>query len=540
MKLKTLTTAITLMATFNQALPVKAQQMNFDDPVRKLLYIRNDNDEQQRIDQIHQQMESRKAKLSDMDLREFADDYTYWTDGRWLFGLYLEDSEPGQPDHFVLAPIYDNANNADTHIYTFSIPGKKTLPPKGSPMPRLTSPDGLTLSAAKAGLWQLLILRDAKGNAQQLFTHMTDRNEFYDPPYTIPTRDMHDVYDGHYQASGGRHLFFGPRKLYAYESYDRDPGLFNGLPQATPPYTDVITYGEGRVSRGNPKSPNYGKMPGGGGAGAIMGGMAWMLKPTRDGMQLHLEHDEPFVDHDPAIRDGEKITHLESPYGADVPGQWAFASVRPVGRGMLARFPKGVLRLMRNEIYARHGHRFQSAPDVQQFFDEKPWYKPTNSPTPLSPIEQLNVGIIKAEEAARAKAALDELGRLESLEYNYQGMRRNYYDDISISRDDSGAPVIKCNMMGQERSAKVDEALINALCDVIDEHNLLALSPSYTLKLINGERILDGFHWRFAARFTKKKVDSSGSNAWPSEGDGLNAIGRLLQEAAEKAFGSVE
>ena len=58
---------------------------------------------------------------------------------------------------------------------------------------------------------------------------------------------------------------------------------------------------------------------------------------------------------------------------------------------------------MRNEIYARHGHRFPTAPDLQQHFDAQAWYQPRKTPTPLTAIEQLNVQIIQAEEADRQK-----------------------------------------------------------------------------------------------------------------------------------------
>ena len=142
-------------------------------------------------------------------------------------------------------------------------------------------------------------------------------------------------------------------------------------------------------------------MPGGGGAGAVMHAMVWALRPTAEGMDVKVVYDEPFVDHSPRLNETESLRHVASPYGETVPGQWAFASVRPVSRGMLHRFSKKILRLMRNEIYARHGHRFPTAPDLQQHFDAQAWYQPRKTPTPLTAIEQLNVQIIQAEEADR-------------------------------------------------------------------------------------------------------------------------------------------
>ena len=41
----------------------------------------------------------------------------------------------------------------------------------------------------------------------------------------------------------------------------------------------------------------------------------------------------------------------------------------------LTNLSKGVLRLMRNAIYARHG-RIINSYDLQYYFDNSPWYKP--------------------------------------------------------------------------------------------------------------------------------------------------------------------
>ena len=65
----------------------------------------------------------------------------------------------------------------------------------------------------------------------------------------------------------------------------------------------------------------------------------------------------------------------------------------------LARFSKEELRLMRNEILARHGWKFQSK-DLQEHFGAQPWYKPgsNNKDIRLNIIEQLNIQLIKSEE----------------------------------------------------------------------------------------------------------------------------------------------
>ena len=66
----------------------------------------------------------------------------------------------------------------------------------------------------------------------------------------------------------------------------------------------------------------------------------------------------------------------------------------------LGRFSKSQLRLMRNEILARHGWKFQSK-DLQDHFGSQPWYKPAanNNSIKLNIIEMTNVQLIKCEEA---------------------------------------------------------------------------------------------------------------------------------------------
>ena len=65
----------------------------------------------------------------------------------------------------------------------------------------------------------------------------------------------------------------------------------------------------------------------------------------------------------------------------------------------LGRFSKDQLRIMRNEILARHGWKFQSK-DLQEYFGKQPWYKlgNNNNAIKLHIIEQLNIQLIKSEE----------------------------------------------------------------------------------------------------------------------------------------------
>lgn len=65
----------------------------------------------------------------------------------------------------------------------------------------------------------------------------------------------------------------------------------------------------------------------------------------------------------------------------------------------LGRFSKPQLRLMRNEILARHGWQFQSK-DLKEYFSKQPWYKPVDDykNAKLSIIEMTNIQLLKSEE----------------------------------------------------------------------------------------------------------------------------------------------
>ena len=69
--------------------------------------------------------------------------------------------------------------------------------------------------------------------------------------------------------------------------------------------------------------------------------------------------------------------------------------------GQFRRLKKSTLRIMRNEILARHGYRFQSK-DLQDYFSKRTWYSPAASNDEVEQpfeIEMLNLELIKAEEA---------------------------------------------------------------------------------------------------------------------------------------------
>ena len=77
-------------------------------------------------------------------------------------------------------------------------------------------------------------------------------------------------------------------------------------------------------------------------------------------------------------------------------GRWPYLQGNVVTEKYCGYYSKELLRLMRNEIYARHGYKFNSA-DLTAYFSKMSWYKPVsdNSKIKLSPVEQVNIAIIK-------------------------------------------------------------------------------------------------------------------------------------------------
>ena len=70
----------------------------------------------------------------------------------------------------------------------------------------------------------------------------------------------------------------------------------------------------------------------------------------------------------------------------------------------LGRFTKAELRMMRNEILARHGWVFQSK-DLKDHFSSQPWYQPlgNNYSVKISLVEKTNIELIKHEETLGEK-----------------------------------------------------------------------------------------------------------------------------------------
>ena len=120
---------------------------------------------------------------------------------------------------------------------------------------------------------------------------------------------------------------------------------------------------------------------------------SWYAIPTVMGLNLYeCEKDE----YGQFQKKGRKL----SLYHADSEkGRWQFASDAMHNRRTLGHYRKSSLRLMRNEILARHGYKF-SAKDLVEYFTNQPWYHPgsSNDKIRLSFYEQMTMALIQAEE----------------------------------------------------------------------------------------------------------------------------------------------
>ena len=80
-------------------------------------------------------------------------------------------------------------------------------------------------------------------------------------------------------------------------------------------------------------------------------------------------------------------------------GQYPQSSTRLLKTADVENLRPEELRIMRNEIYARHGYTFREK-EIRGHFEQQDWYMPVslNVTTDLTPIEQKNAALIKQYE----------------------------------------------------------------------------------------------------------------------------------------------
>jgi len=105
---------------------------------------------------------------------------------------------------------------------------------------------------------------------------------------------------------------------------------------------------------------------------------------------------------EPAVKDLQPASRDAGPAVENVPGRYPFTSQRYLTESDLRNMPSNELKIMRNEIFARHGYIFNTDA-MKRYFSRQPWYRPESNDVidRLSPIELANVQTIKAAEKGR-------------------------------------------------------------------------------------------------------------------------------------------
>lgn len=374
---------LSLLLTMVIALGANAQRLpfygNFNDRI-----FRETNE--MVMNQIATYMDTRNAPTKVLPIKpNLLESSHWWTDGLFFFETNLDD------ELNTIYPTDIRVLKDSDHQYFDFIDGllvkKGKVSVKGKPQARV--------NVEQIGNLVMLVERDKQNKPVRAFYQMT-QDDRYNYSWVL---FINYLFMGHYTTPDSVDVIFGPRMpFYSGYKYNVDPGLFNFNYDFDSHILHII-YGDSRVSRGDPSKISNERMPGEGGAGAIMGPMQWDIIPTIAGLDVTIAHDEPFVDHYPRLgNEGDKasLSFMQSPFEG-IPGRWAIASVIPLTHAMLQLFPKEVLTLMRGEIYARHGDTFKN-PATQRYFNAQPWYKATGQPIKLTDIERFNYQLIKHVE----------------------------------------------------------------------------------------------------------------------------------------------
>ena len=112
------------------------------------------------------------------------------------------------------------------------------------------------------------------------------------------------------------------------------------------------------------------------------------------------------------IRDAEASKHefLQ-------PGDMRYWRSRTLTRRKLGQHTSAEWLVLRSEVEAIHGKRFDDQPWLQQYFDERYWYKPSDSynSQSLTPLERKNMQTIASAESKQRRLAISP-GDMEFFE----------------------------------------------------------------------------------------------------------------------------
>src|SRR5437868_9628005 len=112
------------------------------------------------------------------------------------------------------------------------------------------------------------------------------------------------------------------------------------------------------------------------------------------------------------------------------PGKYPEGSERLITNNDVSRLGNNDVKIMRNEIYARHGYIFTSN-DLRDYFTQQPWYRPQYSDVAsmLSDLEKSNIAFLKTYEQNQTSIPVNQ-GTTTSNE-----LRLSEYSSETISSE---------------------------------------------------------------------------------------------------------
>ena len=98
--------------------------------------------------------------------------------------------------------------------------------------------------------------------------------------------------------------------------------------------------------------------------------------------------------------DGFEIGHKSNTIESNYAGKFPQASLRLLSREELDKMSKEDLKIMRNEVFARYGYKFNSGGKMDLYFQQQDWYNKQNMNVNdfLTDLEKENIKLIKRIE----------------------------------------------------------------------------------------------------------------------------------------------
>lgn len=168
----------------------------------------------------------------------------------------------------------------------------------------------------------------------------------------------------------------------------------------------------------------------------------------------------------------------------------------------ITSFTPKELKIMRNEIYARHGYIFKKYGEMYRFYKGETWYNPTRQNVKLNDVEKYNTDLIRKIEANKNKVSKILTETEKNTVFN-RVVKRNYSINFNIRRaykctDTSGLYFIAL----AENSPKNN---IKAVCLKKTKEGLL---KQWSMKdnVVQEEKEI----WFFTRYFDIKDIDKDG------------------------------